>query len=110
MFIAAPAKEICGEVKKATPLADCSLTYPPVCIAAPAKKRGGELKTPAGRKWPRVFIAAPPAKEICGEVKKATPLSDCSLTYPPVCIAAPAKKRSGELKTPLAIPAACNGR
>ena len=45
MFIAAPAKEICGEVKKATPLADCSLTYPPVCIAAPAKKRGGELKT-----------------------------------------------------------------
>ena len=59
-----------------------------------------------GRKWPRVFIAAP-AKEICGEVKKATPLSDCSLTYPPVCIAAPAKKRSGELKTPPAIPAAC---
>ena len=45
LYIAAPAKGICGDAKKATPLADCSLTYPPVCIAAPAKKRGGVVKT-----------------------------------------------------------------
>ena len=57
----------------------------------------------------RVYILPPhaPAKGICGDAKKATPLADCSLTYPPVCIAAPAKKRGGELKTPPAIPTAC---
>ena len=53
-----------------------------------------------------LYIAAP-AKGVCGDAKKATPLADCSLTYPPVCIAAPAKKRAGELKTPPAIPTAC---
>ena len=46
LYIAAPAKGVCGDAKKTTPLADFSLTYPPVCIAAPAKKRAGELKTP----------------------------------------------------------------
>ena len=67
---------------------------------------GGGLGWKGGRKWPRVFIAAP-AKEICGDVKKATPHTDCPLTYPPVFVAAPAKKKGGELKTPPAIPTAC---